>query len=265
MRALEAALAAHLRRRGRLAFVSGHATNVTVIGHLIGPRDLVAARRADPQLRAPRARGCPARGASPSRTTTGARRSASWRRTRRRHGRALMVIEGHYSMDGDVPDLARFVEMARAARRAADGGRGAFARRARRHRPRHASSIAASTPARSTSGWARCPRRSRPAAATSPARAALVDLLRHTAPGFVYSVGLAPPLAAAALASLRLLQAEPWRVARLQANARAVPAPGAGGAASTPAARPGLGIVPVILGSSVRGGAAGGGAVRGAA
>jgi 7-keto-8-aminopelargonate synthetase-like enzyme len=79
----------------------------------------------------------------------------------------------------------------------------------------------------------------------------LVDWLRHTAPGFVYSVGLAPPLAASALESLRLLQAEPWRVARLQANAglflRLARQAGfdTGGSA-------GLGIVPVILGGSLR-------------
>jgi 7-keto-8-aminopelargonate synthetase-like enzyme len=81
-------------------------------------------------------------------------------------------------------------------------------------------------------------------------RRLLVDLLRHTAPGFVYSVGLAPPLAAAALESLRILQAEPWRVARLQANAalflRLVREAGFDAGHSA-----GLGIVPVILGSSV--------------
>jgi 8-amino-7-oxononanoate synthase len=32
--------------------------------------------------------------------------------TRARHGNALLVIEGHYSMDGDVPDLARFAALA---------------------------------------------------------------------------------------------------------------------------------------------------------
>src|SRR5262249_60346136 len=30
-----------------------------------------------------------------------------------RHGRALLVIEGHYSMDGDVPDLPGFIAAAR--------------------------------------------------------------------------------------------------------------------------------------------------------
>jgi 7-keto-8-aminopelargonate synthetase-like enzyme len=47
----------------------------------------------------------------------------------------------------------------------------------------------------------------------------LVEYLKYTAPGFVYSVGLPPANAAAALASLRLLEEEPERVARVQQNA----------------------------------------------
>ena len=41
--------------------------------------------------------------------------------------------------------------------------------------------------------------------------AALVEYLKYTAPGFVYSVGLSPPNAAAALAAIEQLEAEPWR------------------------------------------------------
>ncbi|MBC7337930.1 MAG: aminotransferase class I/II-fold pyridoxal phosphate-dependent enzyme, partial [Clostridia bacterium] len=48
---------------------------------------------------------------------------------------------------------------------------------------------------------------------------ALVEYLKYTAPGFVFSVGLSPPNAAAALASLRLLQKEPERVRRLRERA----------------------------------------------
>jgi 7-keto-8-aminopelargonate synthetase-like enzyme len=48
----------------------------------------------------------------------------------------------------------------------------------------------------------------------------LVEYLKYTSPGFVFSCGLPPSGAAAALAALRLLQREPNRVARLQSNAR---------------------------------------------
>src|SRR5690606_26352865 len=48
----------------------------------------------------------------------------------------------------------------------------------------------------------------------------LVEYLKFTAPGFVYSVGLPPPSTAAALASLQLLRREPERVAQLAHNSR---------------------------------------------
>ena len=53
--------------------------------------------------------------------------------------------------------------------------------------------------------------------------AALIEYLKCTAGGFIYSVGLSPPLAAAAEASLALMQAEPHRVERLRQNGPPVP------------------------------------------
>jgi acyl-CoA synthetase (AMP-forming)/AMP-acid ligase II/7-keto-8-aminopelargonate synthetase-like enzyme len=50
--------------------------------------------------------------------------------------------------------------------------------------------------------------------------AELVEYLKFTATGFVDSAGLAPANAAAALAALRLLEAEPERVAKVQANSQ---------------------------------------------
>jgi 7-keto-8-aminopelargonate synthetase-like enzyme len=50
-------------------------------------------------------------------------------------------------------------------------------------------------------------------------RRALIEYLKYTAGGFVFSVGISPPNAAAALAALRLLRAEPERVARLRQRA----------------------------------------------
>src|SRR5213076_2266158 len=49
--------------------------------------------------------------------------------------------------------------------------------------------------------------------------AELIEVLKYTAPGFVFSVGLPPASAAAALAAVRQLRREPERVRRLQARA----------------------------------------------
>ncbi|NEP40300.1 MAG: aminotransferase class I/II-fold pyridoxal phosphate-dependent enzyme, partial [Okeania sp. SIO2H7] len=49
---------------------------------------------------------------------------------------------------------------------------------------------------------------------------ALVEGLKYAAPGFVYSVGISPPDGASALAALRVLKAEPERVARLRERSR---------------------------------------------
>ena len=246
---LEAALAAHHRAEACLAFVSGHATNVTVIGHLMGPRDLILHDRLIHNSVAEGAR------------LSGVRRIAfahnDWEAAERelaahrgRHGRALLVIEGHYSMDGDLPDLGRFAALARKhdALLMVDEAHSVGVLGATGQGIAEQCGVdpglvdlwmgTLSKTLSSCGGYIAGQKR-------------LVDWLRHTAPGFVYSVGLAPPLAASALESLRLLQAEPWRVAQLQANAglflRLARQAGfdTGGSA-------GLGIVPVILGSSLR-------------
>jgi 7-keto-8-aminopelargonate synthetase-like enzyme len=79
----------------------------------------------------------------------------------------------------------------------------------------------------------------------------LVEILKYQAPGFVYSVGLSPPATAAALASLRILKADPARVAKLQANGHffVEEAKKAGLDTMTSA---GLSVVPVMIGDPVR-------------
>lgn len=47
---------------------------------------------------------------------------------------------------------------------------------------------------------------------------ALIEYLRYTLPGFVFSVGMAPPLAGAALEAVRLLRSDPTIMQRLQRN-----------------------------------------------
>ncbi len=248
---LEREVADHYGTEDALVLVSGHATNVTVIGHLMGPRDVILH---DSMIHNSCAEGARLSGARriafPHNDHDAAERELA--AARRGAGRALIVIEGHYSMDGDVPDLARFVAMARrhdawlmvdeahALGVLGDTGRGVF----------EAQGVAAdgvdiwmgtlSKTLSSCGGYV-------------AAKRELIEYLRHTAPGFVYSVGLAPVLAASALASLRLMREEPWRVARLQANATHL-RDGLRARGLDTGASGGHAIVPVLTGSSVRAG-----------
>jgi 7-keto-8-aminopelargonate synthetase-like enzyme len=79
----------------------------------------------------------------------------------------------------------------------------------------------------------------------------LTNLLRAHSPGYVYSVGLSPPSAAAALTALQLLKSDPARVAKVQANGRLflAEAKAAGLDVMTSA---GYSIVPVMVGDPVR-------------
>ncbi|MEQ1765925.1 MAG: aminotransferase class I/II-fold pyridoxal phosphate-dependent enzyme, partial [Methylotenera sp.] len=80
---------------------------------------------------------------------------------------------------------------------------------------------------------------------------ALVEHLKFLAPGFLYSVGMSPPLAAASLAALKCMQQEPERVTVLQERGQffleQAKVVGIDTGTST-----GLAVIPAITGSSIR-------------
>jgi len=84
-------------------------------------------------------------------------------------------------------------------------------------------------------------------------QAELIDYLKLMAPGFVFSVGMAPPAAAAALAAIELLEREPQRVAQVNDRGslflRLTREGGLDVGGSI-----GASIVPVITGGSIRAG-----------
>ena len=95
-----------------VALVGGHSTNVTVIGHLLGRNDVIVH---DALIHNSIVQGAILSGARrvpfPHLDHEAADRLLG--QARRRNGHALLVIEGHYSMDGDVPDLPAFIAVAR--------------------------------------------------------------------------------------------------------------------------------------------------------
>jgi 8-amino-7-oxononanoate synthase len=249
--ALEAAIAAHYQAAAALVFVSGHATNVTVIGHMMGPRDLIVHDAAIHNSCTEGARLSGAKRLSFAHNDWRAA-EAALAEARRAARRALLVIEGHYSMDGDIPDLPRFIEIARRhdAWLMVDEAHALGVVGTRGHGLHEHFGIDPNE----VDIWMGTLSKTLSACGGYIAgNASLIEWLRHSAPGFVYSVGLAPALAAAALESLAIMQVEPERVARLQANAAlflglAQEAGFDTGSASAHA------IIPVILGSSIAAG-----------
>ena len=248
-RDLEQALAAFLGTPAAIAFVSGHATNVTTIGHLLGPSDLILH---DALAHNSIIEGAALSGATrrPFVHNDGQALDALLSDVRHRYRRVLIAIEGVYSMDGDFPELPRFVELKKKHKTLllvdeahSLGTMGATGRGIGEHWGVEPADVdlwmgTLSKSLASCGGYI-------------AGSAELVEYLKYTTPGFVYSVGMSPPNAAAALAALTVLRREPQRVARLRGLAALFlelareHGLNTGSAGGTP-------VVPVIVGSSVK-------------
>ncbi len=246
---LERALADFAGTEDALVFVGGHATNVSVLSHLFGPGDLVLC---DALIHNSALQGAAFSGARwvtfPHNDWAACDRMLA--EMRRRHRRAVVVVEGAYSADGDVPDLARFVELRtrHGAMLMVDeahslGVLGATGRGIVESAgvPTDSVDILMGTLSKSLASCG----------GYIAGSAALVEYLKYTAPGFVYSVGITPPNAAAALAALRVLSAEPERVTRVRENAARF-ALYAREAGLDTGRSGGTGVIPVMIGDSLR-------------
>jgi 8-amino-7-oxononanoate synthase len=247
-RALETAIARFLGVEDAVAMVSGHATNVTTIGHLLGPKDLVLT---DAFIHNSIVEG--ARLAGATRLTFHHNDLAHLEellvQNRHAFNRVLVAVEGLYSMDGDTPPLGKLVRLknrydawllvdeAHALGVVGATGRGVAERDGVDPNAVELWMGTLSKTLSSCGGFI-------------AGSSALVEYLKATAPGFVFSVGMPPAAAAAALASLECLEAEPWRVARLADNgARFLAAAKAAGLDT--GTSEGLAVIPVIIGDSI--------------
>ena len=161
-----------------------------------------------------------------------------------------MIIEGVYSADGDVPDLARFVEVKSRhhALLMVDeahslGVIGATGRGLAEH--------AGVDPTAIDIGMGTLSKTLASCGGYLTGRAELIDFLRYSAPGFVFSVGMTPANAAAALAALRVLRDEPQRVTAVRARTAEFVAACRARGIDTGASH-GSAIVPVIVGDAER-------------
>lgn len=233
-----------------VAFVSGHATNVSAIGQITGPADLILHD-----------------GLIHSSVITGAQLSGAQRRSfphndldtlesiltaeRDRWQRVLIVVESLYSMDGDTIDLPRLVAIKQrfGAWLMVDEahGLGVLGRTGR------GIAEASGIDPRQVDIWMGTMSKTLASCGGYIAGpSALVDYLKLTASGFVYSVGMPAPATMAALTALELLLADTdGRVARLQANARYFLERARTAGLDTGLAQ-GHAIIPIILGDSLQ-------------
>lgn len=246
---LENAIAAAYAVEDAVCFVSGHATNVSTIGYLLGPQDLVLH---DEYIHNSALIGIQLSGARRMAFSHNDPSSAEdyLARHRQEFERVLVVIEGLYSMDGDIPDVAGFIDIKQAysAWLMVDeahsfGVLGANGYGVREH---------CGIDPLDVDIWMGTLSKSLAACGGFIAGSAtLVEMLRYLAPGFLYSVGLPPPNAAAALEALRTMQAEPERVERLHAISgyflQQAKALGIDTGTSV-----GTAVIPAILGDSAR-------------
>lgn len=247
--ALEANIADLYGVESALVMVSGHATNVTTIGALLGPRDLILT---DTLIHNSITEGCRLAGA---RRVVFPHNDVDWiddhlTRHRDRYDNVLIVVEGLYSMDGDMPDLAALVAV-KARHRAwlmVDEAHSLGVVGATGRGLAEASGVDPTT----VEIWMGTLSKTCASCGGYIAGSkALIEYLKYKAAGFVFSVGLAAPLAAAALAALNVMRREPERVARLRANGLRFRTKAQEAGLDT-GLSDGYAVAPIIIGSSLQ-------------
>ncbi len=245
---LEREIAEFLGCPDAVVFVSGHATNVSVIGHMFGPQDLVVhdSLAHDSILTGIRLSGAK-RHAFPHNDPDAL--DQILRRTRQSARRVLIAVEAVYSMDGDIAPLARIIEVKRRhnAMLFVDeahslGVLGPSGRGIAEHCGinRGDAEFWMGTLSKSLASCGGYIAGSRE----------LVHYLKHSNPGFVFSVGMSPANAAAALAALRKLRASPGLIATLRERSRLFLALSRERGINTGSSE-GTPIIPCIVGNSM--------------
>ncbi|MBQ6175348.1 MAG: aminotransferase class I/II-fold pyridoxal phosphate-dependent enzyme [Clostridia bacterium] len=199
-----------------LVLVGGHSTNVTFVGNFCGVGDLIVY---DALIHNSVAEGCKLSGATarpfPHNDPDALRRILSTRRDK--FSKVLICIEGAYSMDGDIAPVPEFVAVKKEF--------GCFLMVDEAHSScvlgEHGGGVDEYFGLAPDDIDIKMGTLSKGPGACGGYLAgsrALIEYLRYSLPGFVFSVGIAPPLAAAALTAIRLVRHEPSVMANLHRN-----------------------------------------------
>ena len=215
-RELESAIAKWKHAEAAVVCVGGHSTNVTFVGNFCGKNDLV--------LYDALAHNSVAQGCRLSQSVTKsfphndiAALEQILERERKYFEKVLIVIEGVYSMDGDISPVPEFVRIKKKY--------GCFLM----VDEAHSACVLGPTGGgvdeyfglagddidikmgTLSKGLGTC-------GGYLAGKKELVEYLKYNLPGFVFSVGLSPALAAASLRAIQLLQEDPSIMQRMQSN-----------------------------------------------
>lgn len=211
---LESELADFLGVDEAMAQVAGHSTNVNVIGHLFGEGDLILH---DSLSHNSIVQGAMAAGAlrKQFRHNNPEILERDLSRLRSRFTNVLVVIEGVYSMDGDIAALEAIVDIkerydaylmideAHSLGTIGDSGRGV-------------TSHFGIDPGRVDILMGTLSKSLNSCGGYIAGRSELIQYLRYRLPGFLFSVGISPANTAAALESLRICREHPEWTAQLR-------------------------------------------------
>ncbi|MBQ7738728.1 MAG: aminotransferase class I/II-fold pyridoxal phosphate-dependent enzyme [Desulfovibrionaceae bacterium] len=247
-RALEEGLAHLYGVEDCLCFVSGHATNVSTIECLFGPQDAIFydVRSHNSLVLGAKASGA-ARFAYPNNDMVALRRLLLEHRDSFK--RILLVTEGLFGMDGCICDLPGLIALKKefgcflmvdeAHSIGTLGARGAGV----------ADYFGLST--KEVDIWMGTLSKTFCGCGGYIAgTSVLIELLKYEAPGFVYSVGMAPMLASASKTALDIMCSEPWRVQKLQENSQTALKLAQSLGLDTGQAQ-GYAVIPIMLGDSL--------------
>jgi 8-amino-7-oxononanoate synthase len=247
---LEQGIASHIGVEDAIVFVSGHATNVTTIGHLFGKDDLILH---DSLCHDSILQGIYLSGAKriPFQHADTDELEQLLSQVRKDYRRALICSEGLFSMDGDICDLPRLIELKKRFQcnliideAHSIGVLGPSGRGIAHHFPGIDPNDVDLWMGTLSKSLASC-------GGYIAGGKSIVRYLKFTAPGFLYSVGISPPNAAAAFKSLQLMQRHPEIVEQLRQRSKLfldlARASGINTGFSAGAA-----VIPAIIGNSIQ-------------
>ena len=213
---LEAAIAEWKHTETSLVLVGGHSTNVTCVGNFCGKGDLIVY---DAIAHNSIEQGCRLSQATakPFPHNDVAALESILRNLRHKFAKVLIVIEGAYSMDGDIAPVPEIVKLKKKY--------GCFLM----VDEAHSACVIGATGGGVDEYFGLAPddidikygtlsKGLGTCGGYLAGSHAIIDYMRYNLPGFVFSVGISPALAAASLEAIRLLQKDHTIVQRLHRN-----------------------------------------------